>query len=282
MAAVAATWPNPLRGLQSQHNAGLCKPPCCHGACETCASRADARTRRASPSLRIISVDVGWPAGAVAPGPRGPHIVVLRRARPCARSARAAHAHRAACTLRAHARAHRTFTRVGGAAQLRWSRRRFELIAKKQKRVSETETESPPDRRRPDAVNGLRQAAQERHRWGSAPTPRSVLLVGRRPTLTATGRSALRADTLAAARRTGHATRSARRSATPAKPLLLDAQAQVREKVHQGIFEDYQKSCRRNLPPPARAASRPRTVGGGESRRVRVFSAITIPVSARS
>jgi len=28
--------------------------------------------RRASPSLRIISVDVGWPAGAVAPGPRGP------------------------------------------------------------------------------------------------------------------------------------------------------------------------------------------------------------------
>ena len=36
------------------------------------------------------------------------------------------------CALRAH----------GGAAQLRWSRRRFELIAKKQKRVSETETDA--------------------------------------------------------------------------------------------------------------------------------------------
>ena len=60
--------------------------------------------RRASPSLRIICVHVGWPAGA-ARRPRGPTIIAHRRGRPWPRSARAAHAHTAACALRAHARA---------------------------------------------------------------------------------------------------------------------------------------------------------------------------------
>ena len=34
-------------------------------------------------------------------------------------------------------------------------------------------------------ARGSGETARERHRWGSAPTPRSALLVGRRPTLTA-------------------------------------------------------------------------------------------------
>ncbi len=37
--------------------------------------------RRASPSLRIIYVDVGWPA-VLRTGPRGPTFLVLRRGRP--------------------------------------------------------------------------------------------------------------------------------------------------------------------------------------------------------
>lgn len=118
--------PNTLRVLQSQHNVGLCKPPRCHGACEGCASRADARTRRASASLRIINVDVGRSAGRCAAGSTGPCSgVVLRRAHPCARSSvqppalrvdrlpslrlhrrhalRVLRTRKAACALRAHA-----------------------------------------------------------------------------------------------------------------------------------------------------------------------------------
>ena len=38
-------------------------------------------------------------------------------------------------------------------------------------------------------ARGSVEIATERHRWGSAPTPRSVLLVGRRPTLTASSAS---------------------------------------------------------------------------------------------
>src|SRR5690606_3742933 len=52
------------------------------------------------------------------------------------------------------------------------------------------ETESLPQRCR-DLCDPASASLQERHRWGSAPTPRSVRLVGRRPTLTATGRSVL-------------------------------------------------------------------------------------------
>lgn len=79
-----------------------------------------------------------------------------------------------------------------------------------QKAGQQDETESPSHRCR-DACDPAPASLQERHRWGSAPTPRSALLVGRRPTLTATGRSALPADTLAAARWLGHATPSDRR-----------------------------------------------------------------------
>ena len=82
--------------------------------------------RRASPSLRIICVHVGWPAGAVAPGPRGPnffaspaHTSLCALPSPtcigCAWTAciasdrlwpractRAAHAYACTCALRAH------------------------------------------------------------------------------------------------------------------------------------------------------------------------------------
>ncbi len=99
-------------------------------------------TRRASPSLRIISVDVGWPAGALRRGrvaqPRsltGAHIPV--RAVRVLRTPTEPRA-RYAPTLRAHARAPGTSTCAGGAAQLRWSRRRFGLLAEKQQRVSRT------------------------------------------------------------------------------------------------------------------------------------------------
>lgn len=92
-----------------------------------CASRADARMRRASASLRIINVDVSPGCGRYAAGSTGPrasrccgahiHVRALRAAARVARGplaiasarsspracARAAHAHKAACALRAHA-----------------------------------------------------------------------------------------------------------------------------------------------------------------------------------
>jgi len=118
---------------------------------------------------------------------------------------------------------------------------------------------------------------------GLRPNTPEALLVGRRPTLTATGRSAL--PRRHAGRCEANRARDTIRppKSPPAKPLLsLDLRARVGEKVLQGIFEDCQKSCRRNLPPPARAASRLRIVVGAESRRVRVFSAITIQASEGS
>lgn len=91
LAAVAATLPTPLRGVAArQHNVALCKPPRCHGACETTSSpRAGAGTRRASASLRITHIHVGR-RQALRAGHRGPTIVVLRRAHPCARFLRRA------------------------------------------------------------------------------------------------------------------------------------------------------------------------------------------------
>ncbi len=66
--------------------------------------------------------------------------------------------------------------------------------------------------------------------------------------------------------------RLARRSALAA----LDVRAWAGEKVHQGIFTELQNTCWGSKRSQSLTASRPRTVGGEESRRVRVFSAITI------
>lgn len=61
----------PLRGAAGQHNVALCKPPRCHGACDTSSPRAGAGTRRASASLRITHVHVYNRPGA-ARRHRGP------------------------------------------------------------------------------------------------------------------------------------------------------------------------------------------------------------------
>lgn len=150
--------PNALRALQPQHNVGLCKPPSCHGACNTAPHLEPMRgTRRAKPSLRIINVDVVRAAAAARPGPRGSeHRGAAARTSLCAHfvqspalrvdrfaSLRPGHGHalsvlrthKAACALRAHAglrpqrsvargRTCRTFGQVIGRA-LVWKSRRF-------------------------------------------------------------------------------------------------------------------------------------------------------------
>ncbi len=123
----AAAVPTPLRGVAADlHNVALCKPPRCHGACETASSpRAGAGTHRASASLRITHIHVNG-RQALRAGHRGPTHPRRPRAHPCARSfgcsprcawiiavasaraspracTRAAHAYTAACALRAHA-----------------------------------------------------------------------------------------------------------------------------------------------------------------------------------
>ncbi len=113
-----------VRGVAGlQHNVALCKPPPCHGACDTASSpRAGAGKRRASASLRITHVHVHGRPGAVAPAPcpdtpsaacahipvracfgtnaRGAWTHGTASARPPPRACtRAAHACKAACAL---------------------------------------------------------------------------------------------------------------------------------------------------------------------------------------
>jgi len=85
LAAVAATLPTPLRGVAArQHNVALCKPPRCHGACETSSPRAGTSTRRASASLRITHIHVNG-RQALRAGHRVPTHPRRPRAHPCAR-----------------------------------------------------------------------------------------------------------------------------------------------------------------------------------------------------
>ncbi len=147
----------------------------------------------------------------------------------------------AACALRAHARARRTFayTRRRGLTATRFKPtplRDIRTATAKRKAGQQDETESPLHRRR-DPCDPASPRLQERHRWGSAPTPRSTLLVGRRPTLTATGRSAL--PHRHAGHREASRTRDTIRSAiihSCKTALALDLRARLGEKVHQGIF----------------------------------------------
>ena len=67
-----------------------------------------------------------------------------------------------------------------------------------------------------------------------------------------------------------------RRTACRSGARRLDLRARAGEKGHQGIFWGSPNPCQGVLPPQTRTASRLRTVAGGKSRRVRVFSAITI------
>ncbi len=134
---LAAAVPTPLRGVAADlHNVALCKPPRCHGACETASSpRAGAGTRRASASLRITHIHVNG-RQALRAGHRVPTHHRRPRAHPCARSfgcntgcawivaiaslraspracTRAAHAYESTCALRAHVR---VCACVGGSA----------------------------------------------------------------------------------------------------------------------------------------------------------------------
>ncbi len=85
--ALAATVPTRLRRVAADlHNVALCKPPRCHGACETASSpRAGAGTRRASASLRITHIHVNG-RQALRAGHRVPTHSRTPRAHPCARS----------------------------------------------------------------------------------------------------------------------------------------------------------------------------------------------------
>ena len=149
--------------------------------------------RRASPSLRIICVHVIRAAGAGAPGPCGPHTFAHRRGHPWPRSALAAHAHRAARALRAHARARALARPPAWAARLNRCAVQADAASRlrqEQKRVSRTR----PDRLPTDAATcaiALRRACARASPLGLRPNTPRALLVGRRPTLTATGRSVL-------------------------------------------------------------------------------------------
>ena len=114
-------------------------------------------------------------------------------------------------------------------------------------------------------ARGSVETATERHRWGSAPTPRSALLVGRRPTLTASPASRCvpmrhRSDT----RHDPHAEQPLLQNRSwlvPFRPLSRDRFAPSRlthalawaKKRIKGFFEDrrtrVRASCTRNAAP---------------------------------